>query len=124
MQNTYDGTMVHTIDIPATATNLTDIRNILGSIPDLSDQTEYANYKYIIRTEAPLDAWESAGSPQSDYDNLMLFGNAGDINNRSDILQYFGGIYVPDSQVSGWQSYYQGRDLNNIADCIHGLSEL
>ena len=121
----YAGTQLHSIDIPADANHLTNIHNILGDIPtDLSDPTEYANYKYIIRTEAPFNAYADAGYPQSDYDNLLLFNNAGDINGRTDILQYFGGIYVPDSQVSGWKSYYQERDLNNIADCIHGLSDL
>lgn len=117
----WSGTNIHSIDIPATATNLINVNSILGDIPQPirveGQPDDYSNCRYIIRTTAPMTAQLNG----VDGANCLLF-NFWDIDGNYDT---FGGIYVPDSQVSDWQTYISNTGGTNIATyCVHGLSEL
>ena len=54
-----DGSQVHMIDIPATATKLCSLQIVLGDVVPLKDAgdnpTSYSNNQHIIRTTSPMD---------------------------------------------------------------------
>ena len=117
----WDGTQVTSIDIPATATNLSYIKDLLGESLYTSTEGDYSNNQYIIRTEKPMTDYLN----DSNDEHIKLF-NFSNYDNNSDFQSTFGGIYVPDSQVTAWQTAI-GTDFGapNIAqNHVHGLSDL
>ena len=121
---TWSGPNVHTIDIPATATNLINIAGILGDTywPEaVEGHRDYSNWKYIIRTTSIMTAHLN-----SIDDNDPRPFNFWDYDNDQDFMNTFGGIYVPDAQLQDWKDMI-ANDFNapNVAaNCVHGLSEL
>jgi hypothetical protein len=112
---------IQSIDIPATATNLSYIKEILGEDLYTPTSGDYSGNKYIIRTEKPMADYLN----DNDEEHVKLF-NFNSYNDNNDFLSTFGGIYVPDSQVTAWQTAI-GTDFGapNIAqNHVHGLSDL
>lgn len=115
----WAATAVTSIDIPATATNLSYVKNILGQ-PMNFDSIHYTNSKYIIRTEKPMADYLN----DSNEDHVKLF-DFDNYNDNQDFLDTFGGIYVPDSQLTAWKTYISNAGGANIAtDHVFGLSDL
>lgn len=116
---TWNETQITQIDIPATATNLTNVCFVIGN-PPIWGVSDYSDCKYIIRTEAPMNNYLIEG----DGSKLQLFDYGG-FDNSQDFINTFGGIYVPDNQLSDWVNVIAGNWGPNIAaNCVHGLSEL
>ena len=121
---TWRNTNIHTIDIPATATNLINIGGIIGEtyLPEeVEGHRDFSGWKYIIRTTAPMTAVLN----EVEDANCMLF-NYWDYEENSDFISTFGGIYVPDAQLQDWKDNI-GITFNapNIAaNCVFGLSDL
>lgn len=118
VSRTWQDTQVKQIDIPATATNLTSVYLVIGDIPT-DGVSDYSAWKYIIRTEAPMNNYLIEG----DGMKVLLF-NYWNYEGNSDFLNTFGGIYVPDNQLSEWVNNIAESAPNLAANCIHGLSEL
>lgn len=117
----WEGTQVTSIDIPATATNLSYIKDLLGENLYTSTEGDYSNNQYIIRTEKPMTDYLN----DTNDEHIKLF-NFSNYDNNSDFQSTFGGIYIPDSQVTAWQTAI-GTDFGapNIAqNHVHGLSDL
>jgi hypothetical protein len=121
---TWADTSVHSIDIPDTATNLINVAGILGDSVTGEDDgqggTDYSNCKYIIRTTAPMTA-KLNGVDGVDC-RLFDFWNY----ENQDFYDTFGGIYVPDAQLTDWQNMIANEygASNVAANCVHGLSDL
>ncbi|MEE3443229.1 MAG: hypothetical protein VZQ49_00080 [Methanobrevibacter sp.] len=123
-QNAWAETSVHSIDIPATATNLINVADILGASVTGEDDgqggKDYSNCKYIIRTTAPMTA-KLNGVDGVDC-RLFDFSNYENQN----FYDTFGGIYVPDTQLQNWKDMISNEygASNVAANCVHGLSDL
>lgn len=102
-----DTTFLHTVDIPANAPHLNNIRNILpphfdGSNPDT----------LIIRTESLMTKYKN--QEITDASQLMAFNPADVYDSNPDWQLYFN-MYVPDSQYQDWVDFF-----NNITDTERG----
>lgn len=102
----YD-TNVHTVDIPATATHLDNIRNIMShhwnySAPDT----------LIVRTESLMTKYKN--QEIDDPSQLYAFNPADFYSDDPDWQLYFN-MYVPDSQYQDWVDFF-----NNITDTERG----
>lgn len=118
VRNTWNDTQIKQIDIPATATNLIDVNFVIGQ-PQILDDSDYSAHKYIIRTEAPMNNYLIEG----DGSKVQLF-DYGVYDDDQDFINGFGGIYVPDNQLSDWTNVIADSAPNIAANCVHGLSEL
>lgn len=124
-ESAWQDTQIHSIDIPATATNLTNISHIIGDPVYVWDEQQqrnsYSDCKFIIRTTAPMDAYLN---DHNDRMQLLLF-NYWDYVSQ-DFYDTFGGLYVPDSQLSDWETFIGTTwDAPGFVQyCLHGLSEL
>lgn len=118
----FDQTGIHSIDIPATATNLKYVRFILGyNLQSTVATPDWSDSKFVIRTTAPMDFYINGATTDGD---LQLF-NYGDYDSNQTFIHDFGGIYVPDSQFSNWFSIIANQGGPNIAlHCLHRISEL
>lgn len=121
-QEAWMETKLSVIDIPATAAKLRNIKYILGDEVKgvKTDQgRDYSMSKYIIRTDAPINAYLNG---DSDVDLTMF--RYEDYNEDQRFLDTFGGIYVPDYTVQNWKDYISQWAPNVATYCVHGLSEL
>ena len=103
----FGDTNVHTIDIPATATRLDNIRNIMSyhsksSSPDT----------LIVRTESLMTKYKN--QEIGDPSQLYAFNPADVYDSNPDWRLYFN-MYVPDNQYSDWVDLF-----NNITDTERG----
>lgn len=119
----WNGTQIYSIDIPATATHLSNICFIIHEpYSEVDAPQHYSDWKYIIRTTEPMNAYLN---DHHDRMPILLF-NYWDWDSNTEFINTFGGIYVPDSQLSDWKTFIETtNDAPNIAqNCVHGLSEL
>jgi len=100
-------TFLHTVDIPANAPHLNNIRNILPPHFDSSNPDTL-----IIRTESLMTKYKSGeiGDPSQ----LYAFNPADVYDSNPDWQLYFH-MYVPDSQYSDWVDFF-----DNITDTERG----
>lgn len=120
----WRNTNIHTIDIPATATNLINVAGILGDAynpEEIEGHRDYSGWKYIIRTTSIMTAHLN-----NINDNDTRLFNYWDYEGNSDFLSTFGGIYVPDEQLQDWKDTITNEynAPNVAANCVHGLSDL
>lgn len=131
-RQTWNNTGLKSIDIPATATNLIDINGVVTAPPvwdppvDDQNNIDYSDYKIIIRTTAPMTAYKNS-TPETD----ILIMNFWDYDNEhnphyQEFISTFGGIYVPDSQLSDWKTYALTltSDTTMVDAIFHGVSDL
>ena len=113
---------IHSIDIPATATNLKYVRYILGyNLQSTVGTPDWSDSKFVIRTTAPMDFYINGITSDGE---LTLF-NYGEYDNDQTFINDFGGIYVPDSQLNNWKTMIANQGGTNIAqNCVFGISQL
>ena len=105
--NAFNGTNIHTLDIPATATHLDSIGGIMNyhwnnSAPDT----------LIVRTESLMTRYKSG---EIDDPSRMFAFNPADLYDSNPDWQLYFHMYVPDSQYSDWVDFF-----NNITDTERG----
>ena len=118
-KHAWSGTQIKSIDIPATAVKLINVNSIIDNPRD--NEGDYSACKYIIRTTAPMDEYLINGNA----DALRLF-DFGAFNDDANFISTFGGLYVPDAQLSDWKNVITyAFGAGNVANaCVHGVSEL
>lgn len=100
-------TLIHTVDIPANATHLDNINDIMPAHFDSSNPDNL-----IIRTESLMSKYKSGEI--GDRNQMMAFNPADVYNSNPDWQLYFN-MYVPDSQYQDWVDFF-----NNITDTERG----
>ena len=92
-ESAFSDTSVHTIDIPANATHLNNIHEIMNY-----HWNESAPDTLIVRTESLMTKYKNG---EIDAGNLLAF-NPADIYSDDPDWQLYFHMYVPDSQYSDW----------------------
>ena len=102
----FNGTNIHTVNIPTTATHLNNIFLVVN------DGTSSTPNTLIIRTESLMAKYKS--SEISDPNQMYAFNPADRYSDDPNWQLYFH-MYVPDSQYSDWVDFF-----NNITDTERG----
>ena len=100
-------TFLHTVDIPANAPHLNNIRNILPPHFDSSNPDTL-----IVRTESLMTRYKSG---EIDDPSRMFAFNPADVYDSNPDWQLYFHMYVPDSQYQDWVDFF-----NNITDTERG----
>lgn len=103
----FSSTNVHTVDIPATATHLNTIHEIMSY-----HNNEGGPDNLIIRTESLMTKYKNG---EIDSSHLLPFNIADHYNGDDPDWRLYFNMYVPDSQFSDWADFF-----NNITDTERG----